>query len=213
MPLDENSTEQPEPPKAEPSTPTTSSEATEKAAPVKAEAPKAPDSEAPLLTSQTAEAPEPFDVKSLKIPEGVEVPEEVMKSFGEVATKHALRGEAAQEVFDLGQKVAAQVHEANMKAWADTQKKWRDEITADKDFGGEKLKPTLAKVSKLMDRFADPGWRDVLNATYMGNNPLLIRTLARMADAFTEPGHVAGKPAASAQPSVAATFFPSMTKE
>lgn len=208
MPFEENSTEQPETKTTEPTTQTETKSESEKT-----EAPKAPDGEAPLLTSQAAEAPEPFDVKSLKIPEGVEVPEEILSAFGEVATKRGLRGEAAQDVFDLGQKVAAQVHEANVKAWAETQKKWRDEISADKDFGGEKLKPTLAKVSKLLDRFADPGWRDVLNQTYMGNNPFLIRTLARMADAFTEPGHVAGKPAASAQPSIASTFFPSMTKE
>lgn len=169
-----------------------------KAATPPTETPKAPES---LVSA----AQSTFEIADLKLPDGFDNKAQ-LESYGSLATELKLSPEQGQKLFDYGAKLLADQNAATQTMLNEIQAKWVGEIKADKTYGGDKLDPTLAKISRFLDRHGDPGLRDALNLTGAGNHPAVYRTLARLADAFTEGTHVSGKPAAG-KPSFAETFF------
>jgi hypothetical protein len=69
---------------------------------------------------------------------------------------------------------------------------WGDDLKADKEFGGEKLPETLAAAKKALRVFASPEERAFLDSTPFGNNPILVRILARAGAKISEDSFVAG---------------------
>jgi len=146
------------------------------------------------------ETPPIFSLTDVKLPEGVEIPEEVGKEFSEILNSKAAPAEVGQKLLDLYAKQAAELVDSNAKLWAKTNEQWQNEIKADPVIGGDKLPSTLANIAKLLDNpeFTDPGLRAALDLTGAGNNPAIVRFLAKAASRLSEGGYVPGAPPASA---------------
>lgn len=166
--------------------------------PPAAEAAK-PDAEPASLLGEPAITP--FTPDALKLPEGFQIDDTTKGTLGELATKHKLSQEVVQAIVDLGASRSKAEAEAaassQLQAWKDTNAKWRDEIFADKELGGDKLdsvvRPTVSKMLDTLPNAAE--FRQALNATGAGNHPAMVRALYHLAQQLTEGGPVQGKPA------------------
>lgn len=145
-----------------------------------------------------AETPPAFDPTKLKLPEGFEKTEQ-FEQFTNLAKEiPGLTGESAQKLFDLHTAVVKQAAEASTAAWEKQNADWQAEIKADPEIGGTKLEGVLQTVSRVMDNadLTDPKFKEALNFTGAGNNPAIVRTLARWAKALSEGSAVSGNPPA-----------------
>jgi hypothetical protein len=138
----------------------------------------------------------PVEYKDLKVPEGIQADSPTLTAFTETAGKLGISQSAAEALIAQFGPEMAKAATGPYKAWAETQNAWVATVKADPEIGGDNFTRMTSTIAKVLDdpRFADPGTREALNLTGAGNNPALIRTLYRMAQALTEGEHVAGNP-------------------
>lgn len=161
--------------------------------------------------TEEAKAPEPFNLKEIKLPEGFNAEDPQFAKFGEIVGNDKLspkeRAEALLNMYAEGTKA---VSEANTKLWTDVQKQWQEEVKGDSEIGGDKLATTTQTISKAIDTLGPElakGFRQALDFTGAGNNPAVIRGMAKFAALLTEGGHVSGGPGSGKQ-SIGSVFFP-----
>lgn len=131
-------------------------------------------------------APERYEFRA---PEGAELGSDVTDAFAGVAKELNLTQDAAQKVLDKMAPVLAQRQNAQVQA---VQQEWREQSTADKEFGGDKLAENLGAARKAMDAFASPGLKQTLEQTGLGNHPEVIRMFVKVGKAISEDGFVNG---------------------
>lgn len=146
-------------------------------------------------------APERYEFKA---PEGTELGSDVTDAFAGVAKGLNLTQDAAQKVLDKMAPVLAQRQNAQVQA---VQQEWREQSTADKEFGGDKLAENLGVARKAMDAFASPGLKQTLEQTGLGNHPEVIRMFVKVGKAISQDGFVPGQPGA-AQAADPKRFYP-----
>lgn len=175
------------------------------AAPVGAPVAEAAPTVAPATTdSFAAEAPKTFDVSFLKIPEGVTISDTDKATLAEAFV--GLPPERAQTLMDLHtaqlQKLVKDSVDANAAAWSSVTTKWRSEIESDPVIGGAQLGQTKASISRLVNEFGDGGssFREAMNLTGAGNNPAVVRFLAKVSAALYEGKAVKGNPTNDSAP-------------
>jgi hypothetical protein len=135
----------------------------------------------------TAEgAPEKYEFKPV---EGVNLSEEVVGKFSEVARELNLTRDAAQKMLDqVAPAIARQQHAAIQKL----SNEWVSAVKADKEIGGDKLGANLAIAKKARDAFGTDGLRKLLNESRIGNHPEVIRFFVRAGQAISEDTFVSG---------------------
>jgi len=136
-------------------------------------------------------APERYEFKA---PEGTELSSDVTDAFAGVAKELNLTQDAAQKVLDKMAPVLAQRQNAQVQA---VQQEWREQSTADKEFGGDKLAENLGVARKAMDAFASPGLKQTLEQTGLGDHPEVIRMFVKVGKAISQDGFVTGQPGAA----------------
>jgi len=144
----------------------------------------------------------PVEYTDFELPEGLAKDNATLAAFCEEAGKLGLTQDQAQAIIG---KVGGQIAEAAnaaAQAWVKTNEGWQAEIKADPEIGGDHFEPMRLNVARLMDDYAgapNTPERKALNQALLltgaGNNPAIVRFIARLAAAHTEGGHVAGAPA------------------
>lgn len=181
------------------------------------DAPAAPETPTDPAKPETPVEPEkPIEYTDFTLPEGVEVNAEVMSAFKEAAAGAKLSQEQAQGFVDMYQKALNEASTKPYEAWRDTQKQWQDTIKADPEFGGAKLEAeTLPAIARAIQQFtpnadAQKALRQAFSFTGAGNNPEVIRFIARIGKTLAEGTHVGGSPAGGdGGKSAAAKLYPS----
>lgn len=148
---------------------------------------------------------EPVVYTDFELPEGLAAEGPALTAFKETASKLGIPQDKAQTLLsEVGKHVAAdakQRADAQMQTWADTNKAWETEIKADPAFAGVKFDKMRNDVARLFDDIVGPvtdparkALNEALLHTGAGNNPSIVRLLAKIADAHTEGGFVSGSP-------------------
>ena len=117
-----------------------------------------------------------------------------MESFHAVAKDADLSQAQAQKLVDyhVAQKQADS--DAQWDTWNTHQQEQRDATKADPEVGGDKLTATLANVGKFVNKFGNDGFIKALDDTGAGNNPDVIRVLARAGALLAEDQITQGSP-------------------
>jgi hypothetical protein len=148
----------------------------------------------------TTVAPEKYEFKA---PEGSEYAPEVLETFSAAAKEADLSQDAAQKLIE---KMAPALIARQVDQVTAIQKEWLDASTADKEFGGEKLRENLGIAKRALDAFdpipagADANGkplstplRALLDETGLGNHPEVLRFMFRAGKAISEDKFVGGK--------------------
>ena len=140
------------------------------------------------------------------LPDGITKDSAAFTTFAEAASKLGLPQDQAQAlVTAVGARMAADAKaagEATWQNWVDTNDKWAAEIKADPAIGGAKFDGMKVTVAKLFDDYVGhintperKALNEALLLTGAGNNPAIVRAIAKIAAAHTEGGFVSGSPA------------------
>jgi hypothetical protein len=148
-------------------------------------------------------APEQYEFSA---PEGVQLDEQGLAAFSEIAKDLNLTQEAAQKIVD---KMAPAMQARQVEVLQKARQEWAEAVKSDQEIGGEKLNENLAVAKKAMDAFGTPGLRALLNESGLGNHPEFVRFVYRAGKAISEDGFVpGGRASAAAQADPAKRLFP-----
>ena len=176
---------------------------------------KTPEEKAKAEAEATAKAADdtkatPFKVDEIKLAEGFEVDPALAGELTEVINEFGIPRSAVAKLLSLQEKAMSATSEAGSRLWSETQDKWRTEITADPEIGGDKWGKISASIGQVLDKYGSPDVRAALDLTGAGNNPHIARMMAKIAADLTEPGFVpSGKPANQPQ-DAASKLYPDM---
>lgn len=133
-----------------------------------------------------AGAPEQYEFTA---PEGKSYDPAVIGAFSEVAKKHNLTQDAAQDVLaTMAPIIVARQAEQLQAAIED----WAVQSRSDKEFGGAKLEENMALAKKARDALGSPELTALLNETGFGNHPEVIRLFVRAGKAISQDSIVTG---------------------
>lgn len=138
-------------------------------------------------------APEKYE--AYKLPDGVELAEATVVEANQVFKTLGLSQTQAQQLVDFHVKTLQAAQDAPLNTWKQQQETWQTELKNHPTLGG-KLSEVKATVSKAIDTIAgaDLGakFRQVMDFTGAGNNPVFAEVMYKLASLVTEGGHVAG---------------------
>lgn len=120
----------------------------------------------------------------LELPEGSKLQPADVDKIASFAKEHGLSKDAAQALLERESVTVQQRDEAALAQLAEQSETWKQEIIADKDFGGEKAAETAQLAHDVAIRFGSEVFVSELERTGLGNHPELVRMLARIGKAM-----------------------------
>jgi hypothetical protein len=151
---------------------------------------------------------------NLTFPEGVAPDEKLLSAFKPLAKEFGLDSPKAQKLVDLyvGQMKASV--DAQNAAWVEQQKKWGEEVKADKELGGAQFDATKQKLKAVFDSFdKDGAIRKAIHELGLSNHPALVRLAVRVHAAIGEDSvaaRTANAPSAPDADAVMRARYPTM---
>lgn len=128
-----------------------------------------------------------------KAPEGVELNQDDLAKFTDIAKELKLPADKAQALVDL----AAAREQARADAFAKQVQTWADEVKADKELGTDE---NLAIARKAVETFGGDEMRQLLDSTGMGNHPAVVRFMLNVGKKVSEDTIVKGDTGGNAKP-------------
>jgi hypothetical protein len=166
------------------------------AAPVEGEAGKAPDA--------------PADI-DLKLPEGFAADEALQGDFKGAAKAAGLDSAKAQALFDVYAKAQATAEAKQAEDFAKQRSDWVSAVKADPEIGGDNLQASVLAANRAVAKLGGPELHQLLNATGLGDHPLLVRAFARAGALLAEDsiaGTTGGGPQGDAETARLKALYP-----
>lgn len=124
-----------------------------------------------------------FDPADLEVPEGFTVDPAVLDEFADKIRDMGLSQAQAQELVDL----QVRTGQAQLAEHARIREAWVSELKVDPEYGGAAFERTVRDARTVMRRFdADGQVLDVLVNSGFGDNPAIIKMLARIKRSMSE---------------------------
>ena len=157
------------------------------------EAPEEGNTDNPLVSGEDEPgAVEKYD--RIDLPEGVEVDEVTVSEVISVAKELGLTKEQATALATKQADIFKKKDEGILATMKEIRKNWVEELKADKDFGGQRMTDTIREANKVVARFGDDALKKYLKSG-VGDNPSVVKLLARVGKALGEHRVVEGEPA------------------
>lgn len=145
---------------------------------------------APAATTPPAApagAPESYD---FSVPEGRQFGDDVISEFSAASKELNLTQEAAQKMLD---RMAPAIEKQQTAAIEGMKSLWAEQVQADPEIGGEKMKENIAVSERALEQFGSPELTNLLKQTGLSQHPEVIRLLYKVGTAISEDGFVSGR--------------------
>ena len=141
------------------------------------------------------EQPEKPKYEPFKLPDGVTADEKRLDSFRDIASRHGLDQNSAQELLDMHlnaiQAYAAQAEQAAVQAKTDRIRGWRQNSLGDEQIGGSGHHTAMMAAARMRDLLVPDARKEAFTAmleeTGIGDHPEFIRIFHNAARLFDEP--------------------------
>ena len=127
--------------------------------------------------------PASFDVESLHMPPDITADKDLLNDFGNLAGEMNLSQEQAQKLVDL-QVQNLRCQETRFKHMRN---QWVEELRRDPEYGGQRFNATIKDAESVLQRFDTDGVvLQTLQATGFGDNPAVLKMLARIKQVISD---------------------------
>lgn len=139
--------------------------------------------------------PESYD---LKLPKDSLIDESRIKEVADFAKSHKLTNDEAQAILERENAFKAAIIDGQQEELAATREKWIEDAKADSEIGGEKFDENIELAKRVVGKYGTPTLKKYLNETGLGDNPEVIRFMARIGKASKDDEfiHAGAAPAA-----------------
>ena len=152
----------------------------------------------------TPAVPETYE---LSVPEGMELAPEQLTAFTALAKEAKLPQAVAQKFVAFASEHVQQIQNKTVQDWQRQLDSWKATFKADQEFGGAKLRASLAGVREVISKYGDEDLMRDLRATGFENHPGLLRMLVRVSKVVGEDRLVRGGKPGSAPKTPSETFY------
>ncbi len=153
----------------------------------KAEEPKAEEPKVEEKKTEPAPEMKAEDYVLDELPEGMGRDDPILAKFLDGAARGGMDNESVRAIVAEMAPMIREQMDAPIKLWVETTNKWKDEIMADPEIGGERFSThTLPTITAALDKFGAEGIWEAMHVTGAGNHPAIVRTLYKMAAQLTE---------------------------
>lgn len=130
------------------------------------------------------ETPDKYQVPTEGMPEGVQLPEERIKGFFEVAHAHNVPAQAAAAIVRWYAESTAADQQAMSQSTEDFKAKSIQQLKDDPNFGGEAFDQNVRLAQNALGEFFGDEFKQYLEDTGLGNHPDMVRGMARVGRAL-----------------------------
>lgn len=123
-----------------------------------------------------------------KLPENFQADDALTTEAKTVFAAAGVPADKAQGLVDLFGKAMTAQAAAQASVYAAQQTAWLQEVNSLPEFTGPTRETTLASIGKLFDEFGTPEAKAALNIQGVGNNPALVKMMAKIGAALSEGG-------------------------
>lgn len=128
---------------------------------------------------------EPVEYEAFTLPEGVEMDSEVLDEFKPIAKELGMDQEKAQQLVNLGSKIAAKVQQHSIETWRKQTTEWSDKARADSEYGGKEFDANLGTALAAVEKFGTPELKTILDESGFGYHPEVVRFMYRVGKAIS----------------------------
>ena len=144
-------------------------------------------------TSRTDAAPDPAAYPNLQLPEDVSFPEAALKDFKTLSQEMGLSEEQVQKLLDLEARFVRSGAQHGAEEKRQLLERWAEQTQA---LYGAQCGEVISLAVRAADAFGGPELRGLLEATGLGNHPVIVRTFYEIGKSISEDVLPGGKPAA-----------------
>lgn len=142
-------------------------------------------------TSQTVEgAPESYE--SFTMPEGVQMNDELLGEFSQLAKDANLPQDKAQSMVELGAKMAKGFESKAQESLENLKTEFADSLAKDPDLGGENMDANLAVAQRAINAYGSKDLNDMLVESGLNKHPELVRFFHAVGKTIAEDTNVDG---------------------
>jgi rubrerythrin len=132
-----------------------------------------------------------------KLPDDLPYDSELEKSFRNAAWQNGIHQRAAKNLYEQFVKVQMERH----AQWSRAQQERKAELINDlQREAGAKYPVYVKRASSTIERYADPDFKQYLDETGLGNDPRMIRFMARVGEDMAGETRLEGKPQQQGKP-------------
>ena len=132
--------------------------------------------------------PESPEAYQFTFSDGVEVDEQVLENFREVAFSEGLSQQQAENIATMYAGLVERQMDEQQAVMAETEAGWLKELKQGREYA-----KTVASARLAMERFGSPELNTLFNETRLGSHPALVRFVARVGRELAEPVFIQGK--------------------
>ncbi len=143
--------------------------------------------------NRTDPAPDPEAYADVKLPQDVALPEGALDELKNTARELGLTSEQVQKLVDLEARYARTGAQQSEEEKRQIVQRWAEQTKA---FYGPRCGEAVALAVRAADAFGGPELRELLQATGLGNHPVIVRTFNEIGKAISEDCMPGGKPSA-----------------
>lgn len=145
----------------------------------------------------------------LKMPDGIELDQELADALGPEFADLKLTNAQAQKLVDKYTEIQKGRAEKQGQTWAETISGWADTAKKDPEIGGAKWDGTVSDATRAINKLGTPALKEYLNASGGGNHPEVIRIMAKVGAMIKEDNPASGGAEGAGKPAEAAhVLFP-----
>ena len=143
------------------------------------------------------EAPEAYEFAAPEMPDGMAYDDDLEQSYRNAAYANGLHPKQAQALHDMF--VKRQIEQ--QAEWSKHQAEQRAKLTNDlQREHGQQFPAVLQRNKTIMEKYADPDFKQFLDETNQGNDPRMVRFLDRIGRDMGGETKLVGNPQPTAQP-------------
>ena len=162
-----------------------------------------------LSAAPAQSAAEDGSYTEFNFPAGLNINQDLLGEFKDVAKGLGLNQAQAQVLADLGVKQAQAIVQAQQSVLETQKASWLAAVKADKEIGGDKLAENLAVAARAVQAFVSPELKALFDSTGLGNHPDMVRAFYKAGKLISEDSLLPGgtKPAGAGK-SLAQALYP-----
>ena len=153
----------------------------------------------------------PFKPEELKFSDGFQVDAPIAEKFTTLINEMGLTRENVSKLTSFYEEVAKANSGKDSEAWQTLQTSWQNEVKADPTIGGTNLPLTQTHIGRVLDKYGDEAARQAFDLTGAGNNPAIVRLMAKIGKDISEAPLVPGNTPPVTKPSLAEMIYDNPT--
>ena len=110
----------------------------------------------------------------------------VIDEIATEAREQGLSNDQAQAVVKGREKAVADHVAAEKATLAEAQKTWREDAEKDKEIGGDDFKKNVELAHRVIDKYGNPAFKEMLNKTGVGDNPDFLRLFVKLGKSMAD---------------------------